>query len=44
MKKTIFEGIVNGEKFDNVQAYNARVNELMETGEFVEASSNRYSM
>ena len=40
MKRTIFEGTVNGEKFDSVAAYNARVQELMDSGEFVEASSN----
>lgn len=37
--RTIFEGTVNGEKFDNINAYNARVNQLMESGEFVSASS-----
>ena len=40
MKRTIFEGTVNGEKFDNVQDYNARVRELLESGEFESASSN----
>ena len=40
MKRTIFEGTVNGEKFDNVASYNARVNELMQSGEFVSACSN----
>lgn len=40
MKRTIFEGTVNGERFDSVAAYNARVQELMDSGEFVEASSN----
>lgn len=40
MKRTIFEGIVNGEKFDNIQAYNNRVNELLEEGTFESASSN----
>lgn len=40
MKRTIFEGTVNGEKFDNVQAYNARVKELMESGQFESASSS----
>lgn len=40
MKRTIFEGTVNGEKFDNVQAYNARVNELIQSGELVSASTS----
>lgn len=38
--RTIFEGTVNGEKFDNINAYNARVNQLMESGEFVSATSS----
>lgn len=38
--RTIFEGTVNGEKFDNINAYNARVNQLMESGEFLSASSS----
>lgn len=40
MKRTIFEGTVNGEKFDNIQDYNARVKELMESGQFESASSS----
>lgn len=40
MKRTIFEGTVNGEKFDNVQDYNARVNELIQAGELVSASTS----
>lgn len=33
MKKiAVFEGIINGERFDNVQAYNARMNALVESG------------
>lgn len=40
MKRTIFEGTVNGEKFDNIQDYNARVKELMEIGQFESASSS----
>lgn len=40
MKRTIFEGTVNGEKFDNVQDYNARVKELIESGQFESASSS----
>ena len=40
MKRTIFEGTVNGEKFNTVQAYNARLTELINAGVAVEASSN----
>lgn len=40
MRKTVFEGTVNGEKFDNVQAYNARLTELLNAGVVVEASSS----
>ena len=40
MKRTIFEGTVNGERFDNIQEYNARVKELMESGKFESASSS----
>lgn len=40
MRKTIFEGTINGEVFDSVQAYNARMNELVDAGEVVNASSN----
>lgn len=40
MKRTIFEGTVNGQKFDNVDAYNARLNELLAIGANIEASSN----
>lgn len=38
-KKTIFEGTVNGVKFDNVKEYNERVRELMDAGESVNAST-----
>lgn len=31
-KTTVFEGVINGEKFDNVAAYNNRMNQLLETG------------
>jgi hypothetical protein len=31
-KKTVFTGVINGEMFDNVQAYNARMNELVAAG------------
>lgn len=27
--KTVFEGVINGEKFDTVEAYNAKIQELM---------------
>lgn len=37
--KTIFEGTINGEKFNSVQAYNARMIELMNAGKEVNASS-----
>lgn len=40
MKRTVFEGFVNGEKFDNIIAYNERVNQLMKEGKFMNASSN----
>jgi hypothetical protein len=40
MKKTIFEGTVNGEKFNTVQEYNARLTELINSGVAVNASSN----
>lgn len=40
MKRTIFEGTVNGEKFNTVQEYNARLTELLNAGVNVEASSN----
>lgn len=31
-KVTVFEGIINGERFDSVQAYNARMCELIDAG------------
>lgn len=37
--KTVFVGRVNGETFDNVAAYNARLKELVDAGVTVEASS-----
>lgn len=40
MKRTIFEGFVNGEKFNDITLYNERVNKLMKEGKFVSASSN----
>lgn len=40
-KKTVFTGVINGEKFDNVAAYNARMNELLSAGvENVSAASS----
>lgn len=42
--KTVFEGIINGEKFDTVQAYNARMIELMNAGTAIQASSSTKSL
>lgn len=42
--KTIFEGTINGEKFNSVQAYNARMIELMNTGAEVNATSRTKSV
>lgn len=42
--KTIFEGIINGEKFSSVQEYNARMIELMNAGKEVNASSHTKSV
>ena len=40
-KKTVFTGVINGEKFDNVAAYNARMNELLSQGvENISAASS----
>lgn len=38
-KKIVFEGTVNGKKFDNLKDYNECVNQLIANGEFVEAST-----
>ena len=38
-KKKVFKGVINGQEFDNVQEYNARMNELVASGEDIEASS-----
>lgn len=38
--RTIFEGTVNGEKFDNINAYNARIIQLMDSGQLLSASSS----
>lgn len=40
MKKNIFKGIINGQEFDNVKDYNARMNELMSAGHDIEASTS----
>lgn len=40
MKKTIFEGIVNGTKYDNVDDYNKAVQAAINEGQNVEASSS----
>ena len=42
--KTIFEGTINGEKFNSVQAYNARMIELMNAGAEVNATSRTKSV
>ena len=40
-KKTVFTGVINGERFDNVADYNARMNELLSQGvENISASSS----
>ena len=40
-KKTVFTGVINGEKFDNVADYNARMNELLTQGvENISAASS----
>lgn len=40
MKKNIFKGIINGQEFDNVKDYNTRMNELMSTGQDIQASTS----
>lgn len=40
MKKTVFEGIVNGTKYDKVEDYNKAVQAALEANENVEASSS----
>lgn len=40
MKKNIFKGIINGQEFDNVKDYNTRMNELMSTGQAINASTS----
>lgn len=39
-KKTVFEGVINGVKFDNVQDYNATLTRLLAAGEEVTASTS----
>lgn len=41
--KTVFEGIVNGVKFDNVADYNKALTEAIQAGKVVQASSRTYS-
>lgn len=41
--KTIFEGIVNGQKFDNVADYNEALTKAINEGNVVQASSRTYS-
>lgn len=38
-KKKVFKGVINGQAFNNVQEYNTRMNELIASGEDIEASS-----
>lgn len=40
MNKTCFKGTINGQKFDNVKDYNAKMQELLEAGVAVTASSS----
>lgn len=42
--KTIFEGIINGEKFNSVQEYNSKMLELISAGKQVDASSHTKSV
>jgi hypothetical protein len=44
MNKTIFEGTINGEKFNSVQEYNSKMLELISAGEPVDASSRTRSV
>lgn len=39
MIKKIFKGIINGEEFDSVEAYNAKVDELVKSGKDFSAST-----
>ena len=40
MNKTCFKGTINGQEFDNVKDYNAKMQELLEAGVAVTASSS----
>lgn len=40
MKKAIFKGTINGQEFDNVNEYNARMTALVEAGESIDATSS----
>lgn len=40
MKRNIFKGIINGQEFDNVKDYNTRMNELMGSGQAINASTS----
>lgn len=40
MRQTTFKGIINGQEFDNVQDYNAKMNELIAIGAKIDASSS----
>ena len=42
-KKTVFEGVVNGIKFDNVKEYNEYLMKLIEAGEPVNASTSTHT-
>ena len=42
-KKTVFEGVVNGVKFDNVKEYNEYLMKIIETGEPVCASTSTHT-
>lgn len=39
MKKNVFKGFINGQEFDNVNDYNARMNELISAGQDIQAST-----
>lgn len=39
-KKTVFTGVINGETFNNVADYNARINELLSQGVEISAASS----
>lgn len=42
-KKTVFEGVVNGIKFDNVKEYNEYLMKLIEAGEPINASTSTHT-